>query len=76
MDATTHVLARLTAAGLTVRTNDHGGLIVAPRDRITTELAALIRAHAATLLWMRAFPVMGCRHLLPWGDRQSIAAGR
>ena len=67
MDTATGALAKLTAAGLTIRANDRGGLIVAPRARITPELAALMRAHGAALVRMRFCPVMGCRQLLPWG---------
>ena len=67
MVAATQTLTRLTVAGLTVRANDRGGLIVTPRDRISPELAALIRAHSAGLVRLRACPIMGCRQLLPWG---------
>jgi hypothetical protein len=66
MQRATATLARLTVAGLTVRRNGRGGLIVTPRDRITPELAALIRAELPALVNLRACPVIWCRRLLPW----------
>ena len=67
MGTATRALETLTDAGLTVRKNDRGGLMVTPRDRITPEIAILIRAHGGALVQMRACPVLGCRQLLPWG---------
>jgi len=55
---TATVLSTITAAGLTVAA-DGDKLMVRPKDRITPELRALIRARKAELLMVLASPASG-----------------